>query len=165
MADGAEFKLEGLDNVLAMLQAMPPEVVSKVRGPVQRSIIKGMKPMLQRVKANLQVVTSNATTHEDRQNTGLLLKNTVLTRGRPPTGGKGERYLIRVKKRQYPRKSGNGETNTIQNAQRLEYGTSQQPAEPYIRPAFAVEAGPTIERTRVALIDEVDKLAQTYLNR
>jgi hypothetical protein len=70
-----------------------------------------------------------------------------------------------VKKRAYPRKSGNGETNTVTNAQRLEYGRRGQPAEPYIRPAFQVEAAPTIERTRVALIAEIDKLAQSYLSR
>jgi hypothetical protein len=158
-------QLQGIDNVLAMLAAMPPEVVSKVNGPIQRSIRAGLRPMLKRVRANLQVVTSNATTHPDRENLGLLLKSTIMSRGKPPSNGKGERYLIRVKKRAYPRKSGNGETNTVTNAQRLEYGRRGQPAEPYIRPAFQAEAAPTIERTRVALIAEIDKLAQSYLSR
>lgn len=158
-------QLEGIDNVLAMLQALPPEVVSKVNGPVQRSIRAGMRPMLKLVKQNLQRVTSNATTHPERENTQLLLKNTILSRGKPPTSTRGERYIIRTKKRTYARAQRGKPTTTQQTAQRLEYGTAVQPAEPYIRPAFQAEAAPTIERTRVALIGEIEKLAQTYLIR
>lgn len=155
--------LEGLDDAIAMFQSFPREIVSKVNGPIQRSIRKGMRPMLLKVRQNLQIVTANATTHPDRENTGLLLKNTILSRGRAPSGGNGERYLIRVKRRTYPRSSKGQPTTTIANAQRLEYGTSVQPAEPYIRPAFQAEAGATIERTRSALLAEIEALAQKYL--
>jgi HK97 gp10 family phage protein len=142
-----ELKLTGIDGVLDTLQSLPAEVVSKRGGPVKAALRKGALVILAAEKANLAVVTANATESGKRESTGLLAKNLIASRGKPPTGSKGERYLVRVKRRTYARAGGKAVT-TLKTAQLLEYGSSKQPAEPWIRPAFisrAREAIATIE--------------------
>ncbi len=157
-----ETKLSGLDGVLETLKSLPPEVVSRRGGPVKSALRKGALVILKQEKANLQVVTMNQT-GEERQNTGLLLANLIASRGKAPSDGKGERYLVRVRRKSYPRKSGKAVT-TLKTAQLLEYGSSKQPAEPWIRPAFAAKASDaikTVERELLAGIDRiVKKLSQ-----
>ena len=152
-------KLEGLDGVLDMLKQLPPEVVSKRGGPARAALRKGAVVILKQEQANLQAVTANATSSEQRESTGLLLKNLVVTRGKAPHDGKGERFLVRVRRKAYPRKGGKAVT-TLQTANLLEYGSEKQPAEPWIRPAFATkaeEAIRTVEREMVRGIDRIVK--------
>ncbi len=152
-------KLTGIDGVLDTLKSLPPEVVSKRGGPVKSALRKGALVILRQEKANLQAVTANTNDEGKRESTGLLLKNLIASRGKAPTGGKGERYLVRVRRKTYPRKSGKPVT-TLATANILEYGSSKQPAEPFIRPAFlskAEEAIKTVERELVAGIDRIVK--------
>lgn len=157
-----EINLTGLDGVLETLKSLPPEIVSKRGGPVKTALRKGALVILKQEKANLQAVTSNATSSGKRESTGLLLKNLIVSRGKPPTEGKGERYLVRVKRKTYtttpegrPRKR-KAITSTIANAQRLEYGTGDQPAEPFIRPAFHTKAQEAIQTIQTELVKGVD---------
>ncbi len=156
--------VKGIDGVLATLQSLPAEVVSKRGGPVKSALRKGAVVILKAEKANLAAVTSNATSSGKQESTGLLAKNLIVTRGKPPIDGKGERYLVRVKRKTYTvspegrARTGKAITTTTQNAQRLEYGTAHQPAEPFIRPAFnakAAEAITTIQRELIAAVDQV----------
>lgn len=154
-----EMKLTGLNGVLETLKALPAAVVSKRGGPVKSALRKGALVILKQEKANLQAVTANTNDEGKRYSTGLLLKNLIASRGKAPTGGNGERYLVRVRRKTYPQKSGKPVT-TLKTAQLLEYGSSQQPAEPWIRPAFnakAAEAITTVERELVAGIDRIVK--------
>lgn len=145
MADLIEMKLTGLDGVLDTLSKLPPEVVSKRGGPVKAALRKGALVILKAEKANLVSVTANATDEGKRLSTGLLLKNVIASRGKPPTGGKGERYVVRVRRKTYPGRGGGKPVTTLKVAQLLEYGSSQQPAEPWIRPAFLANARRAIE--------------------
>jgi len=157
MADLIEMKLSGLDGVLDTLKQLPPEVVSKRGGPVKAALRKGALVILKAEKANLRAATANANDEGKRESTGLLLKNLIASRGKAPTSGKGERYLIRVRRKTYTRAGGKPVT-TLQTAQLLEYGSSQQPAEPWIRPAFAANARlaiETIERETVRAVELV----------
>lgn len=154
-----EIKLSGLDGVLATLQALPAEVVSRRGGPAKAALRKGAIVILKQEKANLQAVTANTSDEGKRYSTGLLLKNLIASRGKAPTDGKGERYLVRIKRKSYARRGGKPVT-TLQTANLLEYGSSKQPAEPWIRPAFAAkaeEAIKTVERELVAGIDKIVK--------
>lgn len=161
-------KLTGLDGVLDTLRALPPELVSKRGGPVLAALKKGAKPIDAQRRANLQAVTANTNDEGKRYSTGLLAKNLAVTRGKPPFGGKGERVLLRVRRKIYPGKSGKSgggnAVSTLASANLLEYGSSKQPAEPWIRPAFesrAREAIETAERELLAGIDRiVNKLAR-----
>ena len=155
-----ELHLSGLQGVLATLQSLPAEVVSKKGGPVKSALRKGALVILRQEKTNLQAVTANTSDEGKRYSTGLLLKNLIASRGKAPTSGKGERYIVRVKRKTYPGRSGGKPVTTIKAASLLEYGSSKQPAEPFIVPAFkakAAEAILTVERELVAGIDKIVK--------
>lgn len=155
-----EIQLEGLNGVLDTLRSLPPEVVSKNGGPVRAAVRKGAVVIHKQAMANLKAALSN----EPRYSTGLLLKNLVVSRSKPPNGVKGERYLVRVRKKVYPGKSGRSKgsnaVTTSQAARLLEYGSSQQPAEPWLRPAAqsrAIEAMQTIETELLRGVDRIVK--------
>jgi HK97 gp10 family phage protein len=151
-------RLEGLDGVLALLKRLPPEVVSKRGGPVRAALRKGAVVILKQAQANLQQSVSNAADQEQAQSTGLLLKNLVVTRGKEPADGKGERYLVRVRRKSYGRKG--AQVTTLKTAQLLEYGSSQQPAEPWLRPAFSATARQAIATTETELLKSIDRIVR-----
>ena len=155
-----EVKVSGLDGVLDTLKSLPAEVVSKRGGPVRAALRKGAAVIQKQEKANLQAVTVNADDPDKAASTGLLLKNVVVTRGKAPSSGKGERYLVRVKRRVYAR-IGSKPVTTLKTAQLLEYGSSQQPAEPWIRPAFQAKAEEAIKgEDKEAIEAKTQALAQ-----
>jgi HK97 gp10 family phage protein len=161
MADQV-IQLTGLDGVLNMLKQMPAEVVAKRGGPVRKALRKGAVVILKQAKTNLQASTSNETV-DGRESTGLLLKNLIVSRGKPPAGENGERYLIRVKSKTYGRK---GKKFTTQQAGRnLEYGTVKQPAEPWLRPAFNAKAQEAIKTVETELVKDIDRIAQKMLKQ
>src|SRR5687768_5643265 len=98
----ATVKLTGIDGVLSTLKALPAEVVSKRGGPDKTALRKGALVILREAKLNLAHATDNLT-QDGSESTGLLLKSLIATRGKPPPGQNGERYLIRFKKLKYQR--------------------------------------------------------------
>jgi HK97 gp10 family phage protein len=155
------FKITGLDGVLETLKSMPPEIVSKSGGPVKLALKKGAGVIWKQAYANLQTVTSNTDDEGKTYSTGLLMQNLVVTRGKQIFGAKGERYLVRVRRKSYARK---GKPVTTQSTgQRLEYGTSKQPAEPWLRPAFESKKQEAIDVTVTDLKDRIDKVANKLL--
>ena len=153
-----EFNISGLDGVLATLRSLPPEIVSKRGGPVKLALAKGARVIRAEAANNLR----SAIAKDGDVSTGLVEKSLIVSRGKEPTGGKGERYLVRVKRRSYPVKGGDPVT-TLKTAHLLEYGSAHQPATPWLRPAFAAKAREAIDVTvkdlnrRIALV--VKKLA------
>lgn len=153
-------KLSGLDGVLDTLKSLPAEVVSKRGGPVRAALRKGAVVIHKQALANLQAQLTN----EPRYSTGLLLKNVVVTRGKEPVGSKGERYLVRVRRKVYPGKSGSSHgglaVTTLAAANLLEYGSSKQPAEPWIRPAFHAKAVQAIKTVETELLRSIDRIVR-----
>lgn len=153
-----EIKLTGLNGTLDTLRSLPPEIVSVRGGPVRAALRKAAVVIQKQEIQNLQASLANA----PRYSTGLLLKNIVVTRGKAPFSGKGERYLVRVRRKVYPGKegkSGNGKAvSTLAAAQMLEYGTSQQPAEPFIRPAVRQAAPQAINTFVTDLNKSIDRI-------
>lgn len=168
-----EFKINGIDNVLNMLRELPAAVGAKNGGPVRKALRKGAVLIQKAELANLAAVTANATKEDVRLSTGLLAKNVIVSRGKAPSDGKGERMLVRVKRKTYNRAAEQRATGkkakraaavtTLQTAQLLEYGSSKQAAEPWIRPAFENKAKDAIELVVSSLVNDLDKLAQKYL--
>ena len=159
MADAVELKLTGLNGVLDTLRQLPPEVVSKRGGPVKASLRKGALVLLREAKLNLARATNDLDADGEESSTGLLQKNLIASRGKAPISGNGERYLVRVRRKTYPDRKGKPVT-TLASANLLEYGSSQQPAEPWLRPAFqskAEEAIRTVEKELVAGVDRIVK--------
>ncbi len=154
-----ELRLDGLKGVLSTLESLPREVVSRRGGPVLASLKKGAKVIQKQELANLQAIVNNATASGKKESTGLLQKNIVVSRGKAPTGGNGERVLVRVKRKTYARKGGKPVT-TIKTASLLETGSSQQPAEPWARPAFNAKAAEAITTVERDLVDRIDKIVK-----
>ena len=90
--------------------------------------------------------------------TGLLEKSVIVSRGKAPSSGKGERYLVRIKRRTYTRASGEKVT-TLKTAQIKEYGSEKQVAEPFIRPAFNAKAQQAISVAQTELVKAVERIA------
>lgn len=152
-------QLRGLEGVLDTLRSLPAEVVSKRGGPVRAALRKGALVIHRQELANLQAVTANTTDEGVRQSTGFLAKNVVVTRGKAPSGGNGERYLVRVRRKGYPDRNGKA-VSTLKTAQILEYGSSKQPAEPWIRPAFLSRTREAIETTERELLAGIDRIVR-----
>jgi len=148
-----EVNLQGVDGVLKTLQSLPAEVVSKRGGPVKLALAKGARLLRNEVKKNLQ---RNIKTDDS---TGLLGKNIISSRGKQPYGTKGERYLVRVKRKVYSDKQGKPVT-TLKTANIMEYGSNKQPAQPFIRPAAVSKATETISVVTKDLIRRIEKVTK-----
>ncbi len=113
--------------------------------------------IFKQAKSNLESAT-RSNDPEKNYSTGLLLQNLVTSRGKPPPGVRGEMYLVRVRRKAYPRKGRS--VSTIKAGSLLEYGSVKQAAEPWLRPAAssrAEEAIRTIESELVKGIDRIQK--------
>ncbi len=163
MADVVEFKLTGFRGVLEMLESLPAEVVSKRGGPVKVALRTGARVLLKEARKNLRLVTSNATKEGD-PSTKLLVKNVIASRGKQPTGGNGERYLVRVRRKTYPDRSGKP-TTTLKTAQLLEYGSEKQQAEPWLRPAFQAKRQAAVDAIDKALVPAIEKAVAKALQK
>lgn len=158
-----DMKLEGLNGVLETLKSLPPEIVSKRGGPVKAALRKAARVIHKEAQVNLDRVISNTTESGEKLSTGLLKQNLIVSRGKPPFDSKGERYLVRVRRKSYPRK---GKTvTTLATANLLEYGSSQQNAEPWLRPAFAAKAQQAIATAETELLKEIDKVVKKLANQ
>jgi HK97 gp10 family phage protein len=158
-----DMKLEGLNGVLETLKSLPPEIVSKRGGPVKAALRKAARVIHKEAQQNLDRVTSNTTDSDEKLSTGLLKKNLIVSRGKPPFDSKGERYLVRVRRKSYPRKGKT--TTTLATANLLEYGSSQQQAEPWLRPAFTAKAQQAIATAETELFKQIDKVVKKLANQ
>jgi HK97 gp10 family phage protein len=156
-----ELKVTGLDGVLDMLKKLPPEVVSKRGGPVKAALRKGALVIQAEEKKNLLAVIARTDDQIERQATGLLLDNIIVSRGKQPIGTKGERYLVRVKRKVYLRNNNEGgDTTTLKTARLLEYGSSKQPPRPWIRPAAAAKAQEAVDVTSQELVKRINAIVK-----
>lgn len=129
------FRIEGLRGVLDTLKALPPEIVSKAGGPVKLALKKAAEVLRDEARANVRRIVSEPNAGGLDESTGLLEQNIVATRGKPPQGKNGERYLVRVRRKRYTDKTGKPVV-TPQVGRLLEYGTERRRPLPWLRPAF-----------------------------
>jgi len=152
-----QVRLTGIDNVLSALKSLPPEVVSKRGGPVKTALRKAAQVIRKQAIANLDSVTRNVKADGEFYSTGLLRKNVVVTRGKQIFGAKGERYLVRVKRKNYERK-GKKIVTTWQTARLLEYGSVKQNPEPWLRHAARSKAQEAVNTATRELVNEINKI-------
>lgn len=148
-----EMNISGIDGVLATLRSLPAEIVSKRGGPVKLALAKGARYMRDRAKENLRAAIAQGPT---TRSTGELEKRIIATRGKAPFGGKGERYLVRVKKGDYINADG-VRTNPRMTANLLEYGSSKQPATPWLRPVIPAHGEKVVNIVVTDLKARIDK--------
>ena len=146
-------RVEGLDGVIAVLQSLPAEVVSKKGGPVKLALAKGARML--RDAARLKMAEAIAQNGSD--STGTTLASLVATRGRIGGGLKGEKYLLRVKKRDFINARGI-KTSTLMTANLLEYGSKHQPATPWLRPVAQENAQRIVTTVNADMVRRVDLL-------
>jgi HK97 gp10 family phage protein len=153
-----DVKITGLDGVIDTLKSLPPEIVSKRGGPVRAALRKAAVVIQKKELENLAISLANA----PRYSTGLLEKNIIVTRGKAPFGGNGERYLVRVRRKVYPdrvgRSRGGKVTTTLAAANLLEYGSSKQKAEPFIRPAVQQAGARAIQTFQDSLSKNIQRI-------
>ena len=152
-----EMTLHGLDGVIEALRRLPPDVVSKRGGPVLSALKKGARVIHKPAKAALV-----ASRDPDTDSDGILAKNLIVSRGKAPTSGKGERVLIRVRKKVY-RRTAKEVTTTLKTAQIKEYGSEKQAAEPWLRPAFQAHAAEAIDVASKSVASEIDRFMDRKL--
>jgi len=127
------FSIVGVDDVLRILKGLPAEVVSNKGGPVKLSLMKGARIFKEEEKKKLEQAIHGK---QEDYSTGLLVKNIVVKRGRAPSLGKGERVVVKIRKKVYAGRRDSKPVNTLKTAQIFEYGSEKQKARPFIRPAF-----------------------------
>lgn len=166
-----EFDIRGLEGVLDTLQRLPAEVASKNGGIVRRALRKGAMVLVDQSRANFKRAVEQPGQTGITDSTGFTEKQIVAKRRRPPGGIKGEKFVVTVNYVVHP--SGNKfrkrpiRANDI--AFILEAGSSQQPATPWLRPAFDAKAQEAIDTASAELVRGVDravrKLAQQNKGR
>lgn len=153
-----EMKVDGLDGVLELLQSLPSEIVSRKGGPAKKALRAGALVIWKQALANLDAQTHNTTSKEKILSTGFLRQNVVVTRGKPPSDGNGERYIVRILKKKYLRRGRS--TTTTKTGSLLEFGSAKQAAEPWMNPAVATKGGEAIAVIVSTLNSEIDAIVK-----
>lgn len=134
-------RLEGLDQTVAALRALPSQFASRNGGPMRRALFKATKPMRDNAQARAPM------------DTGTLSMAIFMYRDRNPKASTGanERYIIGVRsKRQRKaskvgRKLGRVGTNfghiDAWYWHFKEFGTEKMEKRPFLRPAFESHKG------------------------
>ncbi len=150
-----ELQIHGIDGVLSTLEALPAEVVSKRGGPVKLALAKGARLLRDQAKDNFRrsVAQGGADTTE------TTVESIVASRGKAPVGTKGERQLVRVKRRAYINAKG-AKTTTLRAAQLMEYGSATQPARPWLRPAVQRRGSQIIDVVSEDLLKRLDPMTK-----
>lgn len=150
----AEMSITGATRIINLLHSLPAEIVSKRGGPVKLALAKGARFLRDRERENLQAVLEPGD-----ESTGLLAENIIASRGKAPTGGNGERYLVRIRRKMYPGRKGE-QVSTLKSAQLKEYGSSRQPARSFIRRTVQQSGGQAVNIVVDDLSTRLDRIVK-----
>lgn len=154
-------KMDGLAGVLATLNQLPPEVVSKNGGPVRTAVRRASAII--RDEARQQMIARGNNPGKTGMNyaTGFTAKQIIMKRTKL-TQIKGERFVVTVKPVPHPNGNRVGKRPLRANdvAFMMEAGTNKQPAEPWIRPAFALKKEIATAAMETELIAAVDRIVR-----
>ncbi len=83
-----------------------------------------------------------------------------MLRKRPPAGINGERFIVGLRRVVYPagHTARGRKIATTDTGFYLEFGTNNQPAEPWLRPAFNAKAAEAIRTTERELLKGIDRI-------
>lgn len=150
-----ELQIHGIDGALSTLEALPAEVVSKRGGPVKLALAKGARLLRDQAKDNFR----RSVAQGGADSTETTVESIVASRGKAPVGTKGERQLVRVKRRSYINAKG-AKTTTLRAAQLMEYGSATQPARPWLRPAVQRRGSQIIDVVSEDLLKRLDQITK-----
>lgn len=162
-----DVQLHGMEEVVALLHALPQELVGKRGGPVSKALRKAAMVIKRQAVANAP------------ERSGLLRKSIIVTRarrlGRGAEGQQGERYLVWMgrKRKKYAKSSRNvragraGKTYEVEGpafyGAFLEYGTSKMRARPWLRPAVAARGADAIREFERELTRQLTVVMQRLI--
>lgn len=155
-----EVAITGLDGVLDMLQKLPPEVVTKRGGPVRKVLRKAARLLQVEAKARFRVAVAEVGKTGITDTTGFTERQIIVRKGK--YRHHGERQVVTVRYGQpHPGGKRLGGRTIFANdiAFIMEAGTSQQPATPWLRPAFAAKAPEAIALVERELPREIERIA------
>ena len=155
-----ETQLQGIDGVLETLRSLPAEVVAKGGGPARTALRKGAMVIVKQARANFRVAVSQPGLSGVTESTGFTEKQIAPKRRNPPSGVRGERFVVTVNYVKHPHGGTfrNQPLRANDIAYLMEVGSSKQPPIPWLRPAFvsrAEDAISAVERELVVAIDRV----------
>lgn len=151
--------LRGLDDVLAKLRALPPEIASKRGGPVKAALRKGGVVIQKAAQENVRRVVSN-TEEAGYTSTKVLEKAIVVRRDpNPQRSGANERYRVLIARgRKYEGRTNKGKPLTaVMTGRYLEFGTEEQRAEPWMTPAYMSAREKALSTVEEELIKGVNR--------
>jgi len=148
-------EVKGLDGVLAMLKALPPELVSKKGGVVLASLRKGANVIKKEWKEQVQRILDEPNLGgADYKSTGTYQKAISVARVRKPQKfGADEAVRVRVKSLVYPDGDLVSEIAGI-----LESGSETMAAKAPMRKAFDAKSGEALDAVVKALNDGIAKV-------
>ena len=153
-------KMDGLEGVLATLQSLPPELVSKGGGPVRTAVRKAANII--RDEARSQMTARGNSPGKTAQNyaTGFTSKHIISRRTNLKFYKSGERFVVTVKTAIHPNgnKINGKPLRTNDAAFILENGSAKQPAEPWLRPAYNLKRQQATQSMEVELKAAIDRI-------
>lgn len=150
-----DFTVTGIPGIIRTLNSLPAEVVSKKGGPVKLALAKAARLMRDEAKSNLQ----RSIELRGADSTGTTARSVIASRGKAPSDGNGERYLVRVKKRAFVNARGQ-KVSTLMTANLLEYGSARQAATPWLRPAVMSKGHEAIDVMVTDLSRRIDLIVR-----
>lgn len=147
-------KISGMKEMSRALEKLPKEIVGAgARGPVAKTLRKTMKPV--RDAAERHAPYGNISWSEDP---GRLKRNIMLYRDKEPERvGMTELYTIK------PRTKSRGKRDDPNNAwywHFVEFGTSQQSAQPYLRRAWEENRNSLVPNFRQEIGKEIERIGK-----
>lgn len=167
-----------MEGILATLKSLPPEVVSKNGGVVRQALRKGAMVIVRQARTNFNAAVAEPGKTGVTISTGFTEKNIMAIRKKPPPGESGERFIVSVSTKTHPnnqklrRKARRTKNSTRARVRMLrelrandvaymmEWGTSQQPATPWLRPAFKAKAQEAINVASSDLVRRVELIVK-----
>jgi hypothetical protein len=154
-------QMDGLAGVLATLKALPPEVVSQRGGPVRAAVRNSSKIIRDEARLQMQARGQEAGKTGVSYATGFSASHIIMKRTKL-TAIKGERFVVTVKPVPHPNGNRIGKRPLRANdaAFIMEAGSATQPAEPWMRPAFAAKKEIATRAMETELVKAVDKIVK-----
>jgi HK97 gp10 family phage protein len=151
LANSITFKVEGLSELARRIATLKSDVALKM---APRATGKAASLVKKAAKAKLR---ANPTI-----DTGLLEKNVIVKKVR--NSEFTAEHIVTVKKRLYPKRGKEKEVrNTRQVGSYKEFGTVNNPAEPYLRPALSGNVNKAISVIVNSLKADLDKVGARLL--
>lgn len=156
-----QINVDGDGQIRRMLESLPANIARK-RGPVRKALGKGARLLRDQARANLKISVRTPGKTGENHSTGFTERHIIAKRRRSPRDpAKGERFIVSVRYIEHPnqhkrRKDRPWRAND--SAFLLEYGSSKQPAEPWLRPAFESRKYEAIDVAVSTFRTELDRL-------